>query len=698
MFKLERLRLEITTSNQTQKKELYGFDIPFENGLNIIAGQNSQGKTTINSCIYYILGMEELLGGQGSKWLDKALKEEFNTLIDNKRHFVFSSKVYAQISNSSNNVVTLQRFIKHPSDKKKNDIVTIFESPITSIRDTTTSNFPLFIRGKNNNSTQFGFYSWFASFMDLRLPIVANTNTAGESPLYLQLVFPALFIEQTKGWSDFFATTPYFGVTKVREKVVEFILNLNELVISIQRDKIDSKIKALTEEWKLTISKLELLVAEYQGILRNKPKEITADKTDLTSTLYIKETVTSDEIIISDLIKHYGKELKDLQNKPLSKVGDKKAEVRIRLENKQKEHNEFHEQFSEFETKFNIQKRQIRTLKSRQKQILKELEDQQGIKRIFDEALMPEEIYSTCPTCSQEVSTDLISQNNVTISKLTIEENVSYLNNQKKMIANSLGSLEKIIQEKNQIHIYYRKKQRYLEEEIKYIFNELVADDKAYSDTEALKRVRTETKIRDYKFLHENFVKNMDLLKHISDNYQDALKEKENLKEGSKDDKQVLNQFETIFKEHLFDFEYNSNIRKDICIQPSFPFKYFPVFKSSYGNSQPQSIRVNSSASDFVRSIWAYTLSLLETGKNHPGIVLFDEPGQHRADTNSLQKLFRACARIKNKQIIIFTSIDKQINGNETINLAKFLEEIESECNIYAIDSSEKCIALLRNP
>ena len=77
MFKINKLKAEILSDKSENITDLYGFEFQFESGLNIIAGPNSRGKTTINTCIYYALGMEELLGAHNEKALDKALKEEF---------------------------------------------------------------------------------------------------------------------------------------------------------------------------------------------------------------------------------------------------------------------------------------------------------------------------------------------------------------------------------------------------------------------------------------------------------------------------------------------------------------------------------------------------------------------------------------------------------------------------------------------
>ncbi|UZJ63725.1 hypothetical protein OKW96_14935 [Sphingobacterium sp. KU25419] len=118
--------------------------------------------------------------------------------------------------------------------------------------------------------------------------------------------------------------------------------------------------------------------------------------------------------------------------------------------------------------------------------------------------------------------------------------------------------------------------------------------------------------------------------------------------------------FETHFRIDLLQpFKYRSNKVWNVFIQKEEPFKYFPVFKFNEDDEFPQSIKTNSSASDFVRVIWAYSLGLLNFGSNHPGIVMFDEPGQHSVSSDSLKVLFEKCSEQKEKQTIIFTSIQK---------------------------------------
>ncbi|MDO6388686.1 hypothetical protein Q4E40_01020 [Pontibacter sp. BT731] len=707
MFRINRLRLEIKTKEQESSKDIFGFDIPFEHGLNIVAGHNSKGKTTINSCIYYSLGMEELLGGQNEKALDKAVKSEFNIYEKAsgkvvKSYSVFTSKVLVEISNTKGEIVTVRRYINPGQDDAEGrelaKTVTVYNDEYSAISSNTRTR-TLYIRGANNNDNDFGFYSWFAEFIGVDLPIVSNSSKKdGYSPLYLQAIFPSLFIEQTKGWSDFFATTPYFGIPKTKEKVVEFLLNLNELNTSTEKDKIGRTKRDLEIRWKFIYNKLELLSAEYDGLLKDVPENITKDKDVLkTTNLFIKDKAGDLPLPINQLIETKEKSLQLLRQKPLVRVGDNKEEARISFENTNKEYDSFLKKFKSFDQNFGIQKEQLVALQKHQKDVVKELSSQKGIQKVFDQAIIKEDVYSKCPTCTQHISVDLMSSENIKIEKLSLQENIAYLDGQRKLIQSSIDSLEKVIKEKETVRKYYVRQQRELEDEIKILLKELVADDREFSESDTLIRVRLEKSISEFQYLYKRFKEDLKALEELAGSYYELLKDEDKLNKSHLEDKLKLNEFEKAYKLYLENFKYSSNPIWNISIQDDDPFKYFPVFKFRKDDAQPQSIRVNSSASDFVRNIWAYSISLLQKGENHPGLVLFDEPGQHRTDSASLKALFEECAAIRDKQIIIFTSVDKNLGDDDKIDLTDLLKDLkrEEDYYIYELDEVGKSIKFI---
>ncbi|PKO97404.1 MAG: hypothetical protein CVU12_00005, partial [Bacteroidetes bacterium HGW-Bacteroidetes-7] len=648
------------------------------------------------------------------KALDKALKTEFNTTDPLSqqivKHRISHSKIYIEIANSSNIVYTIRRIINSGNiTPTGNDEMTkkviVFKSHLDEITPE-IEQLPLFIRSTNNNANDFGFYHWLAEFIGIKLPEVNNIGKSNEkSPLYLQTIFPALFIEQTKGWSEFLATCPYFGIPRNKEKSIEFLLALNELSISTEKDRISKEEKDLKGNWSQVLSRLEILASEYHAEIKAVPLEIQPDKDLLiTSSIVIPDEEDKSRyqsaIVLKKTLEEQINELKKL---PIKKVGDNKEFIRIKLEKLQSDQNQFMLKLDNFDLNFNLQKQQEQTLEKQLKSIIKELSSLKGIKNVFDDVLIKENIYRTCPTCTQKVSTDLMASEGVSIEKLTLDENISYLDGQRKIIESAIKSLSIIIAEKLIIRKYYQRTQREFEEEIKLTLHELISDDRDYSETDTLQRVRLEKKISDLDFIQNRFNENIEQLSLLADKFKILLSEKNALEGNSEADKNKLDEFETMFKDdYLYKFGYDSNPKWNIFIQQKDPFKYFPVFKFQEDDPIPKSIRTNSSASDFVRTLWAYTLTLLLKGENHPGIVMFDEPGQHSVKSSSLKALFKASSEIKDKQIIIFTSVQKDLSTiddtTDKLDINKILEglTIDVDYSMYKIGEGEKCIDILK--
>ncbi|HHX8576428.1 TPA: hypothetical protein ACVO18_004977, partial [Vibrio alginolyticus] len=155
---------------------------------------------------------------------------------------------------------------------------------------------------------------------------------------------------------------------------------------------------------------------------------------------------------------------------------------------------------------------------------------------------------------------------------------------------------------------------------------------------------------------------------------------------SSDEDKIYL--FQKTFQNYLQKFHYESNEIYKVKINSKQPFKVFPsVYNAAAGSAQP--IRLASSASDFIRSEWAFYLSLLAKSNVHPGVLIFDEPGQHAMSIDSMTQLLEESEKFKNRQIIL--AISKFYKGygkdkhdffieNITANLGDFTEiEVDSD-------------------
>lgn len=105
---MSRLKINKLVYNiLTYEGGYYGAVIPFKEGLNIIYGPNSVGKTSIVTGIVYGLGAEKGLGI--FKSIQNPFKPEFYEKIEGKS--VKTSYLLLEISNGIE-VVTIFRYIK----------------------------------------------------------------------------------------------------------------------------------------------------------------------------------------------------------------------------------------------------------------------------------------------------------------------------------------------------------------------------------------------------------------------------------------------------------------------------------------------------------------------------------------------------------------------------------------------------------
>lgn len=697
MIKINKLRTEILTNKSDSISDIYGFEFEFYNGLNIVAGHNSRGKTTINSCIYYALGMEELLGGHNEKALDKALKEEFEIKLENGdeiNHSIINSKVILEIENNGN-IATLIRSIKSDDPERKSNIISVNDSTIEDIENELQTTL-LYVNGRGNNDSDNGFYLWLAEFAGIEIPIVSNTSRRDNySPLYLQVIFSTLLIEQTKGWSDFFATMPFFGIPNAKQKNVEFLLNLNELNLSTQKDVLSKVKNGLSDEWNKIIKSFELISSHYNGFFKDLPTTMTTDKSEIDKIVFAFTISEDENISLKNFIEVLNEKYKAIENLPISTIGNNREDVLIKYQKQNQEYSKLKDYIKDFEVKFSIEQVQLGNLKKQLDRIIQEIKDQDSLKKVFSQNIVNKD-GNHCPTCSQYISTDLISSQNIEIPKLSLEENISFLKSQRKLIETTIKSLDSVINEKKLLLEYFNESLRQKELLIKSLSRDLIADDRAFSESEVLSKLQLEKEIENLKFIETKLNNLKAELIEIANKYHNNIIELNGLSDSEIEDEAKIVKFENNYKRLLFDFKYDSNELYKISINRKEPFKYFPVYKGFKDDNIPQSIRINSSASDFVRNIWAYSLSLLTEGSNHPGLLIFDEPGQHRTNILSLKSLFKECSLLINKQIIIFTSVDKQINEKETLELKVLTENLKTgNYKLIELDDKNKVIQRL---
>lgn len=129
---------------------------------------------------------------------------------------------------------------------------------------------------------------------------------------------------------------------------------------------------------------------------------------------------------------------------------------------------------------------------------------------------------------------------------------------------------------------------------------------------------------------------------------------------SSIEDLKKHSKFQTYFRSYANLFGYKSAPTSDIEINRDTLFPYLAGLELREVNTD---IKSDSSASDFVRLIWAYLLAVYSTseelGGNHPGLILLDEPGQHSMGVTSVNALLKTISSQQNIQCIVAASFDE---------------------------------------
>ena len=654
MLALELTELSIIVDTVQRKR--FSINIPFRKGLNVVRADNTSGKSTCVNAIAYALGLESILGPLKNKPFPTSLYETIlNNKIEKKPYYVTYSSVELTIKNSLNETAKLKRLIKND-----NKIITVFENNEYQDYFLKTSGT------LGSSKSEFGFHNWLEIFMGWELPFVPNLN-GEKTKLYLETIYPLFFIEQKRGWSEIQANVPVnYGIKNVKKTALEYILNISNFERENQINTLRKNIDNIEEQWKFIENNIEILSQNsnitYQSLSKignqSFPIEFYFSRSDANISLHVAKVelvrelnkiLISDDNELNEIIENQ----KDTINQLLNDLKDlefNKNQLQIIAADSSKKSNIL---FNDLE-------------KYKQLDLLTKLGSEHNINIDLE----------NCPICLNKLSDNLHTTHNPSkINPMTLEENILFLKEQvdfmKNMKINFLNKLTRIegqIKNKKNILSQEEKKLSILEDDYSNIFGDVLS--------QLRRKVEIECSINEINAFIDKIEKLENSLIKLQVSWQINFQSLSLLKENSIDSRSadVINKLETIMQKNLDLFGFNESSVHKITIS-----------KNTLRPEQDgYDIIAETSASDYIRVIWAYTLALLELANNsesplrHAGFVVFDEPRQHEAKTQSLFDLILHTSEIfQNSGQAIFTTSYENL---------KDLEENIDNVNIIYFD------------
>jgi hypothetical protein len=671
MLRINAIKIQIVTADGQ-----YGFEQSFQNGLNIIRGNNSSGKSSLFQAILYALGLEELLGGKNEKTMQSVLKDQVE-FPDSNFHEVLQSEVFLEIENK--NTITIRRAIISPTESPK--LVYIYYGNLLTGNNRYLKKQSMYIHDKGGaTDITYGFHFFLSEFLGWSLPEVMN-NQGQPAHLYIQQIAPVFMIEQKSGWSDFFSTMPYYGIKQATSRVIEFILNMDIFENQKKKTELNYREDCLKETWKTEYIKISNLARDtrydLQGLTEN-PSILNIKEVFLT-----KETKNGVIDIESELLL-LQKEYEELSQIPVKSVGENAEIFEKELNNLQYILKQKSLLYDVLNSDLLLNEQQLEELKEQLLDVSSDLQKNKSALKIrnLGGEIQSEIAVSICPTCHQHIEDSLLPHN-VQEIPMSIDENIQYLESKKKMIEKYIEGQSKKCNEYNRNLDILKQELANIRAQIRSLKKDLIEDNRLPSISDIEYRLNLKKKIDFFDRKIDEFNELKEEFRNLSIEYKQLLVSKKNILESfsSDTDRNKVNDLEFFFKTALTDFKYESKPIETIRISPD---DYLPLTQLITG--EKYNIRFDSSASDFIRCLWAYYIALMQTSLkykgNHPNLLMFDEPKQQDMSEEGFKIFLHKLSEFSSEQVLVFASFENKdesfLSATEglTYNLIRIEEKL----------------------
>ncbi|MGF6956668.1 AAA family ATPase [Paraburkholderia youngii] len=656
-MKIRAVKLRITTAQGE-----FGFKFEFSRGLTVIRGSNSSGKSTFYNTLIYGLGMEELIGGKGEKVLPYAVKEYF--VQGDSRVTVESSEVLVELENASGGCVTLRRAIRDSVRQSK--LMEVFEGAHLTEGTELGMPRPTYLFDPGSAQKQEGYFQFLEGFMGYQLPQVPATN-GGMAKLYLQTIFAALAVEQKRGWTDYIANIPFFGIRDARIRVTEFLLGLGVFERQAKRAALDADSMAIDSDWRKAYDTLRQAAAA-NGIVMEGLSATPVSVFDPATVLLVKSDGKTKTTLL-DQVSNLRAEHNALGAKAEAYGKASGAEALQELEVASSELQRLSVLHERATTNLTLQKAALDELRLLLAEASEDLERNKTALKLRNLGAQMEIEVATdhCPTCHQAVD-DTLLLGIVTGPQMDLNTNIEYLDSQRKMLQNQInGAVEEIRQ--SEITVADVAARLAATHDFRNSLRGDVSTGMAESRAIVRRQIQIELELSNLQAFNTQAEALIFTLGEIADRLAANQGARRALPKETYSDVDVsrISLFEKNFRGNASSFGYESAEIADIRISLDTltPILSELELREILRPKVQTSLTADSSASDFVRLIWSYLLALYQTSATrgfegqHPGLLLMDEPGQHSMRSASQRALLQLLIAQPGLQAIVAASFDE---------------------------------------
>jgi phage shock protein A len=652
-LRIRHLRIRAQTT-----QGLFGVDIPFEDGLVLLRADNSMGKSTAVRSLIYALGLERMTSTHPTQALTAALHDRLIFDADTMNETpVLEAWITLQIEGSGARPATLTRWAKH-ADLDAALVRVEMGAALTSPGAYPTTDY--FVGRAGAAANPRGFHRWLAEFIGWDLPSYPAPD-GKLVPLYMEQIFPLLFVEQKRGWQAIQAQTPYFsGVTDVRRRAIEFLLGLEVGQVEFQKQRLRAELGSIQESWRSAVTAFRGQLDGTGLVTTRLPATPRLSWPQELPPLLV-ENRGQTWIPLDQVVGELRHLLAELETRPVQVVGQIADAAEDRLSAAQESLEKARESQADLAEGLRRERDGLRGIQERITALRDDLREHQDVltlQRLGSDELG--RLHGDCPVCHQRLPESLLGTEQQ-VSIQSPEETVQYLKLQLQLFETMERDANRTLDAKKAHWAGLQDFMRTTRAEIRTLQQTLTSSNSTMSTDDVAQRIRLGDRIDRLQRIDEKFLELLASLDGLADRARSATSGLRELPDDrlSPTDLRKLELLRQSFVRQLHSYGFGSFADANLRIAEE---DYLP-------HRDQFDLQADISASDSIRVIWAYLVGLLEVSQrestNHPGLVLFDEPRQQSANTVSFEALLRhAGSQGVDTQILFATSEDLSLLQN----------------------------------
>ncbi|WP_162959125.1 hypothetical protein [Micromonospora tulbaghiae] len=572
------------------------------------------------------------------------------------RHAVVTSFVTVTLRNAADDYLRVRRWGVNPDIGK--DLIQVWMASREEELGA-ASRVDMFVRDAGSTTSKVGFHRLLADFLGWPLPMVPSFS-GKETRLYLEVLFPLFYIEQKFGWSGIAPRIPtHYGIREPLRRAVEYVLGLHTLNRLRQQEALREEEVALAGEWAATVARAHGAAnAESLRLLAVSEKPtVSAQRRDAV----IEANVSGEWRELSTAVERWQERLRQLQGTEIA-AGPRTEQTRAELAIAEREvqrlgavARHLYEQRAMSQGDADAISARLASMDEDKKR----LRDVKRIERLGGEMELPLLAEGRCPTCSQEVDGRDVATETVS----SVEENISLLDAERVTLLSMQSSAA---QRTNDITRSIAAAEAALSEardRVRLLRDELVGPSNAPSVAEVQERLSLESRLRAAGRVSAIVGAVNEELDELAVRLDDLRVRRANADSGEVDeqDRKTLRQFRSSFQEQLAAYNLRSLSPEAVSIDEKTLLPVNDGFELTFD------VAMGISASDTIRTKWAYYTALMETAQRvsegrHLGLLMLDEPRQQETDRPSLAAFLQ---RLRDDsqlaQIVYATSEDPKV-------------------------------------